>query len=66
MLLFVFLSSLSIIRPNKSSTRVFVETSVNSIATETYAERVQTLDIPNGGQLWKKWIFYYLQAFYFH
>lgn len=51
MLLFVFLSSLSIIRPNKSSTRVFVETSVNSIATETYAERVQTLDIPNGGQL---------------
>ena len=51
MLLFIFLLSLSFIRPNKSSTRVFVETNVNSSVTETYAERVHTLDIPNGGQL---------------
>lgn len=49
MLIFIFLLIISLLVPNRSSTRAFVETSVNSLATETYAERDQTLDISSGG-----------------
>ena len=41
----VFLLSLPIIGPNKSSTPVFVETSGEALVTETSAVRNQTLDI---------------------